>query len=228
MNKVVAFFLVLVFTSTANATFINFDEPFAHDNLISSFELDVGGGVTKTVKYSSLSDQYKHLGVNFDGDWLVVANDPTFGELPLSGEGFAAFNDESNNVLRLTFSDSIDKISGFVGGGLDYCCFIDLTWTISAFSNGVEVATQSLFSIASNPTRGGYSFFSLEFNEADYIEIMANPTTPIVGQPDGRFGGVLENLTFSRTTVVSEPNTSMLICLLSLSLLVGFRSKHRR
>ncbi|REL27110.1 hypothetical protein DXX93_11395 [Thalassotalea euphylliae] len=104
--------VALLTISKTNATLITFDEETAHNDSTRSFTY-TDNGVVKTRRYTTLNDQYQDYGVTFGGDWMVVDNDPTFGERPMSGNGFAAFN--QSNSLNMSFASTINSISGYLG-----------------------------------------------------------------------------------------------------------------
>lgn len=221
MNRygiIVSLFVTLIAVKMANATLITFDEEIAHNDSTTSFT-HTDNGVTEVVRYTPLNVQYQDYGVTFGGDWLVVDNDGTFGESPLSGDGFAAFN--QSNSLNMSFGTAINSISGYLGGGLVDCCYESMIWEISAFFDNQLIGSKSITSTAS-PSGGGFSFFQLDFENADYVEISAIPENPALRNQ--RYGGILENLSFNTNNAVQVSEPAILNIFLLLALYLTFRS----
>ncbi len=192
--------IFLVNVQTANATLINFEELGKQGDLFSD--------------NPSLNNQYESSGITFSGGWEIIHQDALMGEMPLSGEHFAAFNTGVSgitNTIIMDFKNSIKSFSAFVGGGLGECCYIDMQWNVVAYLDQQFISQQSYVSNSSNSS-GGYKQILLNFKEVNRIQISANPLV----STQSYFSGVMDDITFSHKVTVPEP-TSILLFILAFT-----------
>lgn len=163
---------------------------------------------TKTCCFASepdLTDQYASLGVNFSGQWAILNQSGNFGVNALSGEHFAAFNNEvTTDTLGISFDNAVGSVSGYLGS------LFASNWSINWYLNGVNQGFLEISNQASD-----YVMLNLSNITADYLTIQSD-----------QYYGVLDDLSFEGASAsVPEPSS---LALLSLGLAgFGFSRKKK-